>query len=95
MSRVEVVHDPARNGSRASNRRASPDSAERRAQEVFVEGVSGFPTHPMTHQEVEAKALELMGPGLGDAVARRVVQQVWALERMPDVSELVTAMSAV
>jgi len=35
-----------------------------------------------------------VSPSLGDAGARRVVQLVWALERMTDVSELVAAMSA-
>jgi 2-methylcitrate dehydratase PrpD len=96
MSRVEVVHDPAQEREpRVESARVTATLRNGDRQEVFVDGVSGFPTHPMTHQEVEAKALELMGPGLGDTVARRVVQQVWALEQMADVTELVTTMSAV
>jgi 2-methylcitrate dehydratase PrpD len=95
MSRVEVVHDPAQEREpRVESARVTTTLRNGDRQEVFVDGVSGFPTLPVTHQEVEEKAMELMGPGLGDTVARRVVQQVWALEHMADVSELVTAMSA-
>ena len=96
MSRVEVVHDPSQEREpRAESARVTVTLKNGTRQEIFIEEVSGFPTHPMTHGEVEQKALELMGPGLGDTVARRVVQQVQALEHMADVSELVTAMSAV
>jgi 2-methylcitrate dehydratase PrpD len=95
MSRVEVVHDPAQEREpRVESARVTVTLRSGDRQEVFVEGVSGFPTHPMTHEEVEAKAMELMGPRLGDNAAGRLVQQVWALERMTDVSELVTAMAA-
>jgi 2-methylcitrate dehydratase PrpD len=95
MSRVEVVHDPAQEREpRVESARVTVTLRSGDRQAVFIEGVSGFPTHPMTHEEVEAKAVELMGPSLGDAGAKRVVQLVWALERMTDVSELVAAMSA-
>jgi 2-methylcitrate dehydratase PrpD len=95
MSRVEVVHDPAQEREpRVESARVTVTQRSGDRQAVFIEGVSGFPTHPMTHEEVEAKAVELMGPSLGDAGAKRVVQLVWALERMTDVSELVAAMSA-
>ena len=60
--------------------------------ELFVEGVTGFPSHPMSHQDVAAKALELLGPKLGDAAARRLIARVWAIEEMTDVGELITAM---
>jgi 2-methylcitrate dehydratase PrpD len=95
MSRVEVVHDASQERDpRVESARVTVTLRDGRREEIFIEEVSGFPTHPMTHDEVEQKALELMSPKLGDAAARRIVQRVWALERVTDVSELVTDMGA-
>ena len=61
--------------------------------EAFIDGVVGFPSHPMSHDDVEAKALELMGPVLGAARARQVAARVWALESLSDLGELITAIA--
>ncbi len=55
-----------------------------RRLETFVPYVVGFPSHPMSKAEVEAKALELMTPRLGARRARQVVAQVWDIDHLAD-----------
>ena len=50
--------------------------------------VRGTPDNPMDRAEVEAKALDLMGPVLGPERARALVDQVGAIERVEDVLAL-------
>ena len=50
--------------------------------EIYVPYVVGFPSHPMSRQEVEDKAMELMSPRLGSARARQVVERVRTLEQL-------------
>ena len=95
MSRVEVVHDPSQEREpRAESARVTLTMKNGAREALFVEGVSGFPTHPMSHDEVEAKALELMTPRLGASRARQLVDLVWRLEAVTDVRALVTAMAS-
>lgn len=93
MPRVQVVHDPAQEREpRAESARVTVTMKNGDRHEQFIEGVVGFPTHPMSHDDVETKALELMTPVLGQATARQIASRVWALDEMRDVGELVTAM---
>ena len=62
-------------------------------REQFVEHVIGFPEHPMDHDDVEAKALELMQPVLGAEGAREVVDLAWRVRELSDVGALVGALS--
>jgi 2-methylcitrate dehydratase PrpD len=95
MSRVEVVHDPSQEREpRVESARVSVTLKNGERQEVFIDGVPGFPTHPMTREDIADKALELMAPRLGPAVARQITSRVWALEEVRDVNELVSAMGA-
>lgn len=50
--------------------------------------VKGTPRNPMVRRDVEDKCLDLLAPVLGAARARRLVDAVWALERIGDVREL-------
>lgn len=94
MSRVEVVHDPAQEREpRAESARVTVTMRNGEQHELFVEGVVGFPSHPMSHDDVETKALDLMVPVLGQAASRQVVDRVWALDELPDVSALVAAVA--
>jgi 2-methylcitrate dehydratase PrpD len=94
MPRVEVVHDQAQEREpRAESARVTVTMRNGERHEVFIDGVVGFPSHPMSHDDVEAKALDLMGPVLGAARARQVVARIWAIDKMTDVGELVTAIA--
>jgi 2-methylcitrate dehydratase PrpD len=88
MTRVDVVHDPAQEHKpgedRTESARVEVIHADGRRLEIFVPYVVGFPSHPMSKADVEAKALELMTPGLGAARARAVVDQVWDIDRLKD-----------
>jgi len=91
MSRVEVVHDEAQETPRGLPReesaRVTIDDAGS-PHTVFVPFVRGFPSHPMDRADVEAKALELMGPLLGADRANAVIRQVRDLDSMTDASRL-------
>ena len=84
MDAVDVVHDPAQEAERGQPRTESArvtvtlTSGER--VEEWVPYVRGFPSHPMDRADVEAKALDLMGPLLGPGRARDVVDAVWSLD---------------
>jgi 2-methylcitrate dehydratase PrpD len=94
MARVEVVHDPAQEREpRAESARVTVTLRDGTRQEQFIEEVVGFPTHPMSHNDVEAKALELLEPRLGADASRRLVRAIWGLETVTDINELVTAIA--
>ena len=60
-----------------------------RRLERYVPHVLGFPSHPMSAADVEAKAAELMAPALGQARASAVIAAVRNLETLPDAGALV------
>jgi 2-methylcitrate dehydratase PrpD len=98
MELISIVHDPAQEAPAGSPRTESArviviENGGRR-HEIYVPYVVGFPSHPMSRQEVEEKAIELMAPRLGSARAERVVERVRSLEQLKNGSELI-AMIAV
>ena len=78
MERVDVRHDPDQEsgpgGARTESARVTIELSGSRRLERFVPHVVGFPSHPMSGDEVEAKALELTAPHLGPDGARRLVE---------------------
>ena len=56
--------------------------------EKHVPAVRGTSDNPMTRDEVEAKALDLLEDILGKERARRLVGQMWTLERLRSVRDL-------
>lgn len=92
MTRVTIAHDPAQESPpgqpRAESARLVVVQSDGRRHEIFVPHVVGFPSHPMGRADVEAKAIELMAPGLGATRARQVVERVGALDDMKDASAL-------
>jgi len=98
MARVDVVHDPEQEHdpgeARTESARVEIVQADGRRFDIFVPYVVGFPSHPMSKADVEAKALELMTPGLGAARARAVVKAVWEIDHMPDGGRLAGLIAA-
>ncbi|MDP2009829.1 MAG: MmgE/PrpD family protein [Phenylobacterium sp.] len=92
MARVDVVHDPAQETPpgqpRTESARVIVRLKDGAVREVYVPHVVGFPSHPMTAGEVEAKALELMVPVLGAARAAEVVRAVAQIETLPKAADL-------
>ncbi|MFN3514906.1 MAG: MmgE/PrpD family protein [Phenylobacterium sp.] len=84
MARVEIRHDPAQEAPppapRPESARVTVRLADGRQESAFVPHVLGYPTHPMGRADVEAKALDLMGPSLGPKRAQTVVDAVAHLE---------------
>lgn len=50
--------------------------------------VQGTPTNPMSPDDVQAKALDLLAPVIGSRAAARLVDAVWRIERIEDVNVL-------
>jgi 2-methylcitrate dehydratase PrpD len=93
MKRVDVTHDPAQEAPAGEPRRESArvtvTHLDGSTVEIFVPHVVGFPSHPMSRNEVEAKAFNLMVPRLGAERARTVIEQVANIERLDDGRQLV------
>jgi len=90
MSRVSVGYD----GSMEQEPRTEPARVtltlkDGSKKEHFVEHVLGYPTRPMSHDDVEKKALELIVPVIGKEAADKLVDAVWNIEAMNDISELI------
>ncbi|MNC95885.1 hypothetical protein D3C83_131100 [compost metagenome] len=43
----------------------------------------GDPEQPLTDAELNGKFMELAKPVLGDAGAKRLLEQLWALDKLP------------
>jgi len=55
-----------------------------------VTSVRGTPQNPMTTEDVETKALELLAPVLGDQRSQEVMETIRALESLPNVRDLMS-----
>ena len=94
MPRVEARHDPAQEAEpRVESARVTLTQKDGSHVVEWVEHVRGFPANPMTHEDVEAKALELMEPRLGAERARHVVDLAWSIDELPDASVLIDAIA--
>ena len=54
----------------------------------YIRSVRGTADNPMTRQEVEKKAVDLLEPVLGGRQTDRVVESVWQLERIDRIGEI-------
>lgn len=97
MERVTIAHDPAQEAApghpRTESARVIVVETSGKRHETYVPYVVGFPSHPMSRAEVEAKALELMVPSLGAARASQVVEFTRSLESRSGVQELIAAIA--
>lgn len=95
MNRVRVLHDPAQEAvPRKESARVTVRLQDGRSETGFVEHVRGYPANPMTREDVEAKARELMGPVLGFAQADALIDLVFRIDTLPDAGVLAAAMVA-
>ncbi|WP_366502235.1 MmgE/PrpD family protein [Phenylobacterium sp.] len=92
MERVEIAHDPAQEARpgqpRAESARVIVTDASGRRHEAFVPNVPGYPPHPMSREDVESKAAELMAPRLGERRAAAVVDACRDLARLTHGADL-------
>jgi 2-methylcitrate dehydratase PrpD len=92
MAKIEVKHDPAQEAPkgqpRAESARVEIELGNGAGKEIYVPHVVGFPSHPMSGAEVNAKAMELMAPQLGEARARVIIAQVGAIEQLKNGGDL-------
>jgi len=56
--------------------------------------VRGTPENPMTRQEVDDKAYDLMAPIVGKENARTLIDKVWEIEKVENVRDLRPLMMA-
>jgi 2-methylcitrate dehydratase PrpD len=90
MRNVEVIHDPKQEAEpRIESARIILRLDDGSTRERFLDHVKGFPAHPFDRKDVEEKAMELMGPHLGEARAREVCATAWKLESVPNVRQIV------
>ena len=93
MERVEIAHDPAQEAAPGEPRTESARVTVRleggRRESAYTPHVLGFPSHPMAAADVEAKALELMAPGLGEGRARQVIAAVETIEALAEARDLI------
>jgi 2-methylcitrate dehydratase PrpD len=93
MEKIDVRHDAAQEAPKGSPRTESArieiELKGGARKEIYVPHVVGFPSHPMSGEEVNVKALELMAPRLGEARAREVIAAVGALDSLKRGADLV------
>jgi 2-methylcitrate dehydratase PrpD len=95
MKCVSVRHDPAQEAvPRKESARVTIRLRDGRIESAFVEHVRGYPPNPMSRQDVEDEARELMGPVLGAARTNARIDLAWGIDELPDAGVLAAAMDA-
>ena len=93
MERVTIVHDRAQEAPPGSPRTESARvivvENGGKNHEIYVPYVVGFPSHPMSREDVEAKALDLMSARLGNSRAKQVIERVRTIEKLERAADLV------
>jgi 2-methylcitrate dehydratase PrpD len=94
MTRVSVTHDPAQEAvPRKESARVTIRLFDGRSESVFVEHVKGYPANPLSHEDVEQKARELIAPVLGRDRTDALIDLVWRIDDLSDAGVLAAAMS--
>jgi 2-methylcitrate dehydratase PrpD len=93
MELVHVIHDPAQEAvPRKESARVTIRLHDGRSESVFIEHVKGYPPNPLSHEDVEHKARELMSPVLGPAKTANLIELAWRIEELADAGVLAEAM---
>ena len=91
---VEVVEDKAQEAAegeaRVESARVTIERHSKPKLVKFVPYVTGFPSHPMGLDELEAKAGELLEPALGRTKSQDMIARMRAFDDETDVHELIT-----
>ena len=89
MTRVSVTHDPAQEAvPRKESARVTIRLQDGRSESVFVEHVRGYPSHPMTHEDVESQGPRPDEPSAGPAKTDALIDLVWRIDELPDAGVL-------
>jgi 2-methylcitrate dehydratase PrpD len=82
MKKVTVELDPQLDATFPAQRaaRVAIRLADGRSEEFLQPTRKGDPDMPLSDRELEEKFLELAGPVLGDAAARKLLERLWRLE---------------
>jgi 2-methylcitrate dehydratase PrpD len=85
MQKIELAVDPELDAAFPRQRaaRVAIETRDGRRGERLQPTRKGDPDMPLSDRELEDKYLELAGPVLGDAAAKKLVARLWALEREP------------
>lgn len=98
MEKMDVIHAPDLEASEGETRtepaRVTLRDARSGEHKVFVPFVRGFPSHPMTRQDVIDKAHELISPVLGDARTREIIELTMNIEDLPNAKDLIPLLVA-
>ena len=84
--RITIVPDPDMEPRRQAL--VTVTTTDGRTFDERVTAVHGSPAHPMTVEQVTAKAMDLMGPILGAAAAAAICDTVLDIEGAPDLAPL-------
>ena len=84
MKKIECVADPELSKGYPTQRaaRVEIETADGRKLAHFQPTRKGDPEMPLTDEELNDKYVELAAPVLGEAVARSLLEQLWALETL-------------
>lgn len=97
MGRVDVIHDPEQESEpgepRTESARLVVTHHDGTSLQEYVSHVVGFPSHPMSKDEVQQKALSLMTPSLGEKRAHQIVDQVNDIENLGEGARLAALIS--
>ncbi|MCB1692605.1 MAG: MmgE/PrpD family protein [Pseudomonadales bacterium] len=94
MQKVSVKHDPKQEAvPRKESARVTIRFVDGSMETTFVEHVRGYPPNPMSREDVEDKARELITPVLGQARTDTLVDMVWHIEDLANAGELAVAMA--
>lgn len=91
--KVKVLADEAQETGEGEDRtesaRVTIRTTDGKSHSRFVAFVPGFPTHPLTRQEVEAKAHELVSPILGDGKSQELISRCAGLDHAQSVDPII------
>ncbi|WP_084419750.1 MmgE/PrpD family protein [Henriciella litoralis] len=93
MEKMDVIHAPdleVKEGeTRTEPARVTLVDGKTGETKLFVPWVRGFPSHPMTRQDVLDKAMELLWPVVGKPRAKDVIDTVMDIENVPKADTIV------
>src|SRR5688572_30479836 len=93
LAKVDVVADPELSKGYPNQRAAQIDieTTDGRKVSHFQPYRKGDPELPLTDDELNDKFIELAMPVLGDAVSRKLLDQLWSLDKLATVGFEFTA----
>jgi 2-methylcitrate dehydratase PrpD len=95
MRRVSIIQDPSQDRiPRVESARVTITLNDGTRQQELVEAVAGFPTNPLSREDVEAKAHELISLKLGSARATRLVALLSHLDQLDSIEPVLTQLQA-